>query len=86
MADITFNEAQDNKVSDEITHQSAGFIIFDNFTAFSKAFETATGLDLDIKSIAGLDTDFVQGFGTISTSQFQRIRGHTTRQLVFVIR
>lgn len=86
MADIAFNEAQNNKISDEITPQPAGFIIFDNLTAFSKAVETATGLDLGVKSIAGLDTDSVQGLGAISTSQFQRIRWYTTKQLAFVIR
>jgi hypothetical protein len=60
MEDIIHNSAGDNEGSAEASHQTAGFMVFDNTVAFSKAVEKATGLAFDVESIIGLDTDFVQ--------------------------
>ena len=60
MVDSVNHSVKSEDASSEDSPQTVTFTVFDNLTAFEKAVETATGLDLDIQSIVGVDTNFIQ--------------------------
>ena len=60
MGDLANHKAKSDDTFAEASLQIAGFMVFDNLVAFSKAVETASGQALDIESIVSVDTNFVQ--------------------------
>ena len=84
MGEVTLHEAKGDKLPDETTYQRGEFLTFDNLAAFSEAVEAAAGVALDLASVVGLNTDFIDASDQYLLLNVKEYGGEDPNNLLFL--